>query len=245
MTLIVNLSTTHDYSLDDTVAAFVELCNEYSKGCLQAMPGFFQKGSNYLWVKGMLLAYYSTYIEPYKLGKIDTKAFLENLSSVFNFMDYMDEDARDKLLIDAWNTSIKITEFTKDRLRVLVQKAESGPVYLIANTNELNVRAILSLYQEMYPDLEFKKDIDIGIHNTQSPIEILPNIFLCLSYQYGTFKTKAVTTMGLLENLSTKLEKPISVVSQYSGDREKAKELGLEVLDLNEFYRSASALQLI
>ena len=97
----------------------------------------------------------------------------------------------------------------------------------------------------MYPDLEFKKDIDIGTHNTQSPIEIVPNVFLCLSYQYGAFKTQTVTTMSLLESLSIKLEKPISVVSQYSGDREKAKELGLDVRDLNEFYRSASAPQLI
>ncbi len=237
MTLIVNLSTTHDYSIDKTVAAFVQICNQHSKGCLQSMPGFFQNWTNYAWVMAKYQANYTSLIEPYKLGKISTPEFLENLSKIFYFMQDMDKETRDSLLANAWNASIKISEKTQDRLSQLVEEAKTHPVYLISNTNELNVTAILALFKESNPDLKFNEAVDTSIMDSKEPIEILPNIYLCLSYRFGAFKTEAVSTVSLLEDLSKKIVSPITLVSQYPGDLRKGEQLGLDkVLNAEDFY---------
>jgi hypothetical protein len=228
MSLIVNLSTTHDYSIDETVAGFVKLCNKYSHGCLQSMPRFFQNGTNYMWVMAQYHLNYKSLIEPYKLGDISTAQFLDNLTEIFYFMKDLDADVRNNLLTEAWNASIKISENTQDRLNQLVIKAKSEPVYLISNTNELNVQAIFNLFKEQYPELKFKEGINISIKNDKEPVEILPNIFLCLSYRYKTFKTENLTTVSLLEELVKHNEgQDITVVSQFAGDLKKAEQLGI------------------
>lgn len=239
MIFIVNLSTTHDYSIDETVAAFVQLCNQYSEGCLQSMPGFFQSWTNYAWVMAKYQTNYASLIEPYKLGKISTEEFLGNLSKIFYFMNEMDKSKRNSLLTDAWNASIKVSEKTQGRLSLLVKEAETSPVYLISNTNELNVNAILDLLQKNYPELKFNKNMDVSIKESKEPIEVLPNIYLCLSYRYGSFKEETVTTASLLEQLSKKCSNPVTLVSQYPGDLKKAKQLGLDsVLNAEEFYNA-------
>lgn len=239
MTLIVNLSTTHDYSIDKTVAAFVQICNQHSKGCLQSMPRFFQNWTNYAWVMAVYKANYSALIEPYKLGKISTPAFLERLSKIFYFLQDMDKKTRDSLLAHAWNASIKLGEKTQDRLSQLVEQAKTQPVYLISNTNELNVNAVLALFKEGNPDLKFNEMMDTRIMDSKEPIEILPNIYLCLSYRFGAFKTETVSTASLIEDLSRRCSGPISIVSQYPGDLEKGRQLGFTgVLNAEGFYNS-------
>jgi len=239
MTLIVNLSTTHDYSIDETVAAFVQLCNQHSHGCLQSMPGFFQNLTNYAWVMAQYKMNYTSLIEPYKLGKISTEKFLDNLSQIFYFMKDMDKDTRNSLLANAWSSSIKIGNNTQSRLDVLIEKAENEPVYLISNTNALDVQTILNLFQKNHPDLQFNKNVDIRVNDTKEPIEILPNIYLCLSYRYGAFKEETATTVSLLEHLSKQVPTPVTLVSQYQGDHKKAAQLGLrDAQTAEEFYNS-------
>lgn len=236
MTLIVNLSTTHDYSIDKTVAAFVQICNQHSNGCLQSMPRFFQNWTNYAWVMAKYQANYTSLIEPYKLGKISTQEFLANLSQIFYFMQDMDKETRELLLANAWNASIKLSEKTQNRLAQLVEEAKTQPVYLIANTNELNVNAILALFRIRNPELTFNEVVDTSIIASKKPVEIAPNIYLCLSYRYGAFKTEAVSTVGLLEDLSKSCSGPITLVSQYPGDLKKGEQLGLNVLNAEDFY---------
>lgn len=246
MVLFVNLSTTHDYSIQETIAAFVKLCNKYSNGCLRCAPDFFQTGTNYLWVMAQYQLHYKSLIEPYKLGNISTDDFLNNLAKIFYFMNDDDGDLdisqRNDFLKRAWNASIKITDMTQDRLIQLVNLAEetSQPVYLISNTNELNMQAILDLFDTAYPDLKFKDDIDISIKSSKEPIEILPNVFLCLSYRFKTFKTEQITTSSILEELFEKhKDKPVTVVSQFAGDHNKAQQIGISNIHTDsEFYDS-------
>lgn len=242
MTLIVNLSTTHDYSIDKTVAAFVQLCNQHSKGCLQSMPGFFQNWTNYAWVMAKYKVNYPSLIEPYKLGKVSTEEFLNNLAKIFYFMHDLEKETRDSLLAKAWNASIKLSEKTQDRLSQLVEESKNQPVYLISNTNELNANAILALFRKNHPDLAFKEAVDTSILDSKEPIEILPNMYLCLSYRYMAFKT-AVSTVSLLDDLAMNCEGPITMVSQYPGDLEKGRQLGFaEVLNGEDFYNSPNSL---
>lgn len=240
MGLIVNLSTTHDYSINEIISAFVKLCNQYSQGCLQCMPGFFQTGTNTGWVTFKYKWHYKSLIEPYRLGKIETPEFLDNIGEILYFMKDLPREERNHLFISAWNASIKM-EHTQDRLRELVERAETEKVYLISNTNELNVQAILALFKKEYPDLKFAEEIDISIKDSHEPVEILPNIYLCLSYRFQTFKSENVTTtVSILEELvTTNPDEEFTVVSQYSGDLNKAKELGIsDIQKAEEFYSS-------
>lgn len=245
MTLIVNLSTTHDYSITETASSFAKLCNKFSGGCLQCMPGFFQTGTNYAWVMAQYQLNYKSHIEPYRLGNITTDAFLQNLAEIFYFMDEENDmgiHERNRLLAKAWNASIKMSGTKDFRLCHLVEQAQSEPVYLISNTNELNMQAILDLFIRENPDLVFN-DVDISIKENREPLEILPNVFLCLSYQFKTFKSEAVTTGTILEELVTRNSgQHITVVSQFEGDRNKARQLKIENVQTDEeFYPSDTA----
>lgn len=230
MTIIVNLSTTHDYSIQETLSRFVKLCNKYSEGCLQCTPGFFQTGTNYAWVMAQYQWHYKSLIEPYRLGHITTDKFLDNLAKIFYFMD--DFPGKERLLTRAWNASIKLSDTTQDRFLQLVKHAEHQPVYLISNSNELNVEAILSLFLHHHPELEFNRDIDTTIKYSTKPVEILPNVFLCLSYRYNTFKTD-----HLLEQLVQGQDvADITVVSQYADDLKKAQQLGIDDIQSPDWF---------
>ena len=86
-------------------------------------------------------------------------------------------------------------------------------------------------------DLKFNEVVDTSIIDSKEPIEILPNIYLCLSYRYGAFKTEAVSTVSLIEDLSKNCSSPITLVSQYPGDLKKGEQLGLDkVLNAEDFY---------
>jgi hypothetical protein len=239
MTFIVNLSTTHDYSINETVGAFAQICNQHSNACLKNMPGFFQTLTNYAWVTAQLHTNYASLIEPYKLGKINTEQFLDNLSQILYFLNDTDKSERNLLLAKAWSSSIKLSLNTQDRLSILVEKSTHEPVYLISNTNELDVRAILNLFQKNHPDLEWNKEADISITNSNEPINIIPNVYLCLSYRYGAFKDQTATTVSLLEYISKKCPGSKTLVSQYPGDLKKGKLLDLDhVFNAEEFYNS-------
>lgn len=244
MTLIVNLSTTHDYSIQQTVGAFVRLCKEHNQGCLKSMPGFFEDSYNYLWVMTQYQLNYKELIEPYKLGKNSTHEFLENLSKIFPFMNDLNKEDRHELLAKAWNASIQIGD-KHDRFKYLAERAKEEPVYLISNTNELNVQGIMKLFSETFAELKLNLKADINITHSQKPVEILPNVFLCLSYRYGSFKTQLPSTTSLLDTLVKQTSDSVSVVSQYSGDLERAKELGVaNVMKPEDFYGSSNQLSL-
>jgi hypothetical protein len=231
MTLIVNLSTIHDYSIQETVWAFVELCNQ-SNSYLNRMPSFFKNAITYGWVMAQYYAHYTSLIEPYKLGHMSTEQFLEQLAKIFNLNP--DSATIKESLAKAWSSSIKLK---KDRLNLLLEKSETDLVYLMSNTNALDAQAILKLLKEQCPQVPWLAEIDLSPRPLNAPIHILPNISLCLSYHYGAFKTP-----GLLEQIANECHGDITLVSQHAPDLIKGQELGFkQICSADQFY-SASYL---
>lgn len=203
-------------------------------------------------------------IQPYKLGSINTEQFLQNLLQIFPFLrdiaaeqeamvglnggeSYSHEFAL-SLLENAWNEIIDLDETRISRFPALVAQSQAEPVYLISNTNELNVLKILRLLKKQNPDITFYTPIDLSVQESQEPIEIAPNIFLCLSYRYQLFKTvsearsaNSHSTMSLLNHL---VEKQLSgvaisdirVVSQFAGDLAAATKLGINAVHADNFF---------
>lgn len=159
------------------------------------------------------------------------------------------------LLEDAWNAIIDLDETRISRFPMLVaQSSVEEPVYLISNTNELNVLKILRLLKKANPKLTFNTSIDLSVAESKKPINIADNIFLCLSYRYQLFKTmpdnrvaNPHSTMSLLnylikKQLSDVATADIRVISQFSGDLEEAVELGISkanALLSDEFFNNA------
>lgn len=253
MALIVNLSSIHTlHPINTSVNAFAELCTRFSSGCISSCPSFFQSWSNYAWVMYQYTMNDKQLIQPYRLGLISTLQFLQNLLALFPFLATLKHDEERLMLLnggqsysnnyalalleDAWNTSIALEETHTLRFPKLVEQAKSEPVYLISNTNELNVRKIIRLLQKQNPTVIFHDPIDLSVQDSKKPIEIAPNIFLCLSYRYQLFKTLTESnsqnphsTMSLLNHLikNQLAAEKISVVSQFEGDLREAVNLGI------------------
>jgi len=242
MTLIVNLSTLHDYSIYETIGAFAQLSQNYGQSCLNHTPGFFQYGSNYAWVMAQYLSQESGLIRPYKLGEISTEDFFDNLAEVFYFMkDMEDKEQRNLLFKNAWTASIKMSDEKIHRLSSLVEQAKHEPVYIVSNTNEMDVKAIVELFKLCNGELAFNQSLDIDIAQSDTPIELLPNVFLCLSYRYHAFKAETSGTPGLIRQIYNQLDKSeerdVTVVSNYAGDRDLVSDMALiTFLDENDFY---------
>lgn len=256
MPLIVNLSSIHTlHTTSKGVDAFVQLCNKYSAGCFSSCPTLFKSWSNYAWVMYQYSMNDKQLIQPYKLGAINTGQFLQNLLKIFPFLSdvaaehefmirlnegesYSDEFAL-SLLENAWNEIIDLDESRVSRFPKLVAQSQAEPIYLISNTNELNVLKILRLLKRKNPDIAFNTPLDLSVKESKEPIEIAPNIFLCLSYRYQLFKTVSEnrsanphSTVSLLnhlvkEQLSGVATSDIRVVSQFSGDLAEAAKLGI------------------
>jgi hypothetical protein len=201
-------------------------------------------------------------IQPYKLGRIDTRQFLQNLLHIFSFLRGIEEDVTSlnrgrsysheapfALLEEAWNAIIDLDETRFSRFPMLVAEAsEVEPIYLISNTNELNVLKILRLLKEKNPDIQWVTPLDLSVVESKAPIQIAPNIFLCLSYRYQLFKSVADnrsvnphSTMSLLthlvtEQLSGVTTSDIRVVSQFDGDLDAAADLGISAVKADTFF---------
>ena len=268
MPLIVNLSTVHTlHPVSKSVDAFTRLCNEYSVGCFSSCPTLFNSWSNYAWVMYQYKRNEKQLIQPYKLGAITTEQFLQNLLHIFPFLqdvptepetmiginegESYSEDFALAVLENAWNEIIDLDDTSAMRFPTLVTQSMSEPVFLISNTNELNVLKILRLLKKQNPEIEFITPVDLSVYESKEPIQIAPNIFLCLSYRYQLFKNvtdnrdvNPHSTMTLLkhlvkEQLSNVDTSSIRVVSQFGGDLSEAKRLGIpdkNVLHANQFF---------
>lgn len=254
MPLIVNLSSIHTlHDQNVSIEAFVQLCNKYSKGYC---PTFFNSWSNHAWVRYLYIMNQEL-IQKYKLGKINTEQFLKDLLHIFSFLKDIDteqeravklnagesysEDFALALLESAWNEIIDLDETRAARFPELVAKSQNEKIYLISNTNELNVLKILRLLKKQNPEIEFYTPLDLEVLENKEPIKIANNIFLCLSYRYQLFKTvtdnssvvEPHSTMSLLNYLVTKQLLPnvkirnIKVVSQFPKDLTEAKKLNI------------------
>jgi hypothetical protein len=268
MPLIVNLSTIHTlHPTRKSVQAFVQLCNQYSLGCFSSCPTLFKSGSNYSWVMYKYRMNDKKLIQPYKLGIINTEQFLQNLLQIFSFLQDIETEQETfvrlnegesykndfalSLLENAWNEIIDLDETRIPRFQALISQSKLEPIYLISNTNELNVLKILRLLRNHNTGVFSKSSIDLSVRENNEPIEIAPNIFLCLSYRYQLFKTRDKnnhvnphSTMSLLNELIKKKlanvnTSDIRVVSQYSGDLAEAAKLNIpaeNTFDADKFF---------
>jgi len=251
MTIIVNLSalhTLHHHSV--ALAAFAKIREDYAMDCCGFR--FLQTISNYVIVKGQFLISRNTLIEPYKRGAIDTERFFENLLSMYDFLnaDHLDfsnkaEELKDcysrnpkhALLEAAWNAIIDMNEHVAGRFAQIAEQATpENPVYLISNSNPLNVHKILQLFRKHNPDMNFFDPAAIHSEVTDENVnvQIAPNVFLCLSYRHRLFKTAEQnpnpnTTTSLLKNLLQGIpqDKDVQVISQFEGDLLEARRLGV------------------
>ena len=241
MTRIFNLGVFHDYSLDATIIEFVKVANRYSKGCLGCMPGMFQNLVNHAWVRAQLQLNYKTLIEPYKLGLITTKQFLDGLSRIFYFMAEMDVERRHAILSKAFSSSIKIGAHTQGRFNRAVETATADdPLVIISNTNPLDAVTILLQLQSQYRHLRFNK-VDLDARNIQEPIRLMEHVFLFLSFQVGKPKSKLDSTMTLIDKLRGTPHLgagSMTLISQYEPDRKKAQALGMMALSDEDYFTS-------
>jgi len=241
MTYIVNLSSIHTLKpiMTAGVDAFTKLCNKYAQGCCTSCcPGFISRPLNRSWVAWKYYRHVNDTINPYKLGKISTKEFLSKLKDIFYFLP---DDQAEALLKEAWNAIIDFQESDQVKFRKLQEISQNEPVYLISNSNELNAKAIIKLLQDNFPDISWKENIDLTVHQSNQPIEIAPNIYLCLSYQYGLFKTDGLIKK-VVEDQPYHQVSEVKVVSQFAPDREEALRLGVpaeNISDAQTFYESS------
>jgi len=195
--------------------------------------------TNYLWILKQYYAHQKL-LDAYKLGKIKDDQFLDSLLNVFSFLknNKQVEDPK-KLLANAWNEIISWDNESTSHLKQLLDSANHGEaIYLMSNTNPLNIEKILSLFEKHFPTIKWNKEA-LKTDRPSEPIAIAPNVYLCLSYNYGLYKEG---TPGLLKSITQQLEEKgkITVISQYPKDLEIARNLGLAAQAANNFYTSAS-----
>lgn len=81
--------------------------------------------------------------------------------------------------------AISVSEAERQRLETLISEATvDKPVYLTANTNELDIKKLLSELFESSP-----VGANVQTEGKEELIEIKPHVFLCLSYRIGHFGT--------------------------------------------------------
>ncbi|MFN3234641.1 MAG: hypothetical protein ACE365_04435 [Gammaproteobacteria bacterium] len=145
------------------------------------------------------------------------------------------------LIEEAWNSIVELSSENKIIFETIFSRDD--PVYLVSNTNELNVFKILRLLQSHYPNVEWFENVDVSVPEApdKTPLQIAPNIYLCLSYRWGEFKyqgenldkIKLHTTPGLLRDLICELDEQnfqreeFHIISQYPRDIKVATDLGV------------------
>lgn len=269
MPTIVNLSAIHTVNIDEGVAAFTRLRNQYYTGCSSCWPSIFTSMTSKTWVKLKFAYHADRTITPYKLGKISSKEFLRRALEVYDFLQDVDfpESVKNELNADkryylalkdraendipdniiamtllekAWNAIISFTDDDADKLRYLLENSAGDAIYFISNSNELNIHKIIQLIKEKFPGLKLNENIDISVTPDENPIQLAPNIFLCVSYRFGAFKSSSDnealnnTTPGVLRRLYAHLTlglrhsvSEIRIISQYEKDLQEAKKLGI------------------
>lgn len=192
-------------------------------------------------------------INNYKLGKITTEEFKREMLKAFDFLQ--NKENAQQLLIDAWNKIIDFDPAHDEKIKSLFEKAkqEEAKVFIVSNTNELNVRKILGHFYTI-GGVAWNNTPNISCEKSPIPIQLTEdgNICLCLSYRYGEFKspelqqTLPAGTPSLLQHIVRNLkdmgytESNIKVISQFSGDMQEAKTLGLPAEKDEMFFSSLS-----
>ena len=159
------------------------------------------------------------------------------------------------LLESAWNAMVDYTKQDEVKLKKLLEicKSDKDEIYIISNTNELQVSKLLHLLQQHHPDIPWERKIDISSIKDNKPVKVAPNIYVYLSYRVGAYKTavdnkeaKITTTPALLKSLVSGLKcdkSEIHVISQFPKDLVEARNIGVPVentFNAKDFYPSTA-----
>lgn len=290
MPKIINLSAIHTLQpIHHGVSAFARLCDKYSKSIFSCCPSFFNHSTNYAWVMYQYYQSLNTLINPYKLGRLTTKDFFTGLLKMFPFMEnsnlgICEEDIQrlnsnkaslyslrntvnpsmldyaKALLEEAWNSIITFTDEDVAKVQKLFE--EGNDIYLMSNTNELNVFKILQWLQTNFPN---EVDLNLNFPNITQQEELLvlqigSGKNLVVSYLYHTCKTAEDNSRARVPNTTPTLLQAIvsyvfkgslddlTVISQYPKDLEAAAKLNIPKIYLaGEYFqlKSQTAVSLL
>lgn len=224
---IVNLSALCHYSVLETLPSFGRIYDMYDTPS-PYVPDCIQSLFNIVRVAWLYHNAKETIIDPFKLGQTSAKDFLNQLASHFPLSSF-NEATRHQILAGAWSSSIRIDDIHRTRFERLKEIAESGiPVYLISNSNVLDIATISKLYGLSCPEEGLDKTPQIAS-------EHIPDMKFCLSYKYGYFKTDGLIDEVLKSH--PKQEDEIILISQWEGDLAKGQKLGMKSISPEEFDR--------
>ncbi len=239
----------------DVMRQFAQLLDERdaaqsSNGC----PGFVKRQLNVFYVQALCWWYTKTLIDPYQLGLINTKQFLDGLYTLFNSTQATAEtvplkEISREALEKAWNSMIVWDEHAIDRLdQLLVNRPFDDVIVFVSNTNPLHAAKIVSLIAEHYePPVCAKikaqqrgsgptlfKTVEEGrsMDSRLLPFNAIHNVYLATSYRFCSFKAteeqRDSSTPSLMTLLIEKLAiENITVISQYEKDLTAAEENGV------------------
>ena len=257
MPILMNLSSLHSISkmFIATISRFAEIRACDPSGVFNCCPGFFSHSSHCLAIGWLFRNQEQTLIDPYKLGKKTTTEFIRELRGFFpfleqtaaprlqvlleevkaNYKDYLcseteeivtEDSYKDALMEDAWNRLLYITPEQEQALQQLLQNLQE-PIYLIANTNELNMHWLLTQFKKIAPDFSWNSGIDISTIQDRRPVPLGPNLYLCPSYRYGCWKYSKPGQDNIIDAViaSERLDpNQLTVVSPVPGDLQYVRE---------------------
>ncbi|WP_342146573.1 hypothetical protein [Rickettsiella endosymbiont of Aleochara curtula] len=226
-TYIVNLSAIHKLKpISEVLNQFADLHYTYAQSWLG-------KWYSKMWVSLKYLSLNRS-INDYKLGKVDTDTFISKLKEIFYFIPA--DKNPEKLLEAAWNSLIAWDIESTARLKSVLDK--NKPIYFISNTNPLNIKKIIQLFQDNCPN-----DWQLPEETEAKPLAIAKNFYLCPSYLFKEFKEGTPGLISDLVDRFLKETKPenILLVSQYQPDLAKAEALGIESRPADEFFPKVPA----
>ncbi len=222
-------------------------------------------------------------ISQYKTGKMTTDHFLGELLKSFPFLAETDFslDVKERLfnkqeklltlhdvskleeltsaliakalLEEAWLARMQFDQATDSNLNYFFDREKDNNVYIISNSNEMDVRETMQYLRIMYPSIawcnpnELSKLIQIPEEAWEQGIPVTTDgsIKLYLSYTHHAFKTgcadeSPMKTDALLELLINK-EKldvhQVTLISQWSKDRDMGKKLNIRnILDVKTYF---------
>lgn len=189
----------------------------------------------------------------------EQRDYLISLKSAISKETLTHEQKASALLEEAWNAMIDYVKQDEEKFKKLLElnKSPNDEIYIISNSNELQVSKILYLLRKQHPEIPWEKTFNISSVRDNKPVKIAPNIYLFLSYRVGAYKTaidnkeaKIINTPALLRSLIDQLKcksLDIQVVSQFPKDLEEARNLGIPVantFNASDFYPSMASARL-
>jgi hypothetical protein len=232
---ILNLSTIHALlPISKVLDNFAQLYYDYGSQWLYFE--FLRKFYSKVWVIFKYLAM-SGSINDYKLGKINSEPFIQQLQTIFSFLP---NDQSKELLTKAWDSLIVWNEESIKKLAYLTErlKKEGTKCYLITNSNQLHIKKIkFDIQNATQGEREWQWEKEKVENNT---FQVSGNVALMTSYENEIFKSD-----GLIKNLVQQLlekeayrDKKITLISQYPADLDCAARLNINKEQPKDFFFS-------